>query len=208
MHSIEPPEARNPVSTPNPSRHALPASAPAAPHSVPRYVPLRPHAPARSHLVVAQGNALDALPAFVGEVSALPGAAMLVTHGNLRATGLPTEFHASIDALEDEVRRRLNDSAVGLHLYVCGDEAFIWRIRRVAHALGMLPEEIHATVSGARRTVYCVHCSASHPHDALDEVTCPDCGVRLSVRPHFSARLGGYFGVCADADRPYAGDDA
>ncbi|CAN0626014.1 dimethylamine monooxygenase subunit C [Burkholderia multivorans] len=202
MHSIEPFAAG--------SRTRQPQSAhtPFVPPSVPQYAPLQPCTVARSHLVVAQGKALDAARALVDALAGQPGAALLVTLGNLQATGLPTVFHASLDALEDDVRRRLNESAVGVRLYVCGDEAFVWHIRRVAQAAGMLPDEVVATVSGLRRTVYCVHCGASHAHAAHDEVTCPSCDVRLSVRQHFSARLGAYLGVCADADRPYAGGDA
>ncbi|WP_269501572.1 dimethylamine monooxygenase subunit DmmA family protein [Burkholderia sp. IMCC1007] len=207
MHSIEP------FATGSRTHEAQPAHTPfvppSLPPSLPQYAPLQPCFAARSHLVVAQGNALDAVRALVDALAGLPGAALLVTLGHLRATGLPTVFHASLDALEDDVRRRLNESVVGVRLYVCGDEAFVWHIRRVAQAAGMLPDEVVATVSGMRRTVYCVHCGTSHAHDgpdAYDEVTCPSCDVRLSVRQHFSARLGAYLGVCADADRPYAGD--
>lgn len=202
MHSIEP------FSTGSRTREPQPAHTPFVPPSLPQYAPLQPCAVARSHLVVAQGKALDAVRAFVDAVAGLPGAALLVTLGNLQATGLPTVFHASLDALEDDVRRRLDENPVGVRLYVCGDEAFVWHIRRVAQAAGMLPDEVVATVSGMRRTVYCVHCGTSHAHDGHDEVTCPSCDVRLSVRQHFSARLGAYLGVCANADWPYAGDDA
>ncbi|WP_124664798.1 dimethylamine monooxygenase subunit DmmA family protein [Burkholderia sp. Bp8998] len=205
MHSIEP------LATSSRTREPQAAHTPFVPPSLPQYAPLQPCSVARSHLVVAQGKALDAARALVDGLAGLPGAALLVTLGNLQATGLPTVFHASLDALEDDVCRRLNESAVGVRLYVCGDEAFVWQIRRVAQAAGMLPDEVVATVSGMRRTVYCVHCGTSHAHDghdARDEVTCPSCDVRLSVRQHFSARLGAYLGVCADADRPYAGDQA
>ncbi|WP_124488087.1 MULTISPECIES: dimethylamine monooxygenase subunit DmmA family protein [unclassified Burkholderia] len=203
MHSIEPFAAR--------SRQPQPAHTPFVPPSLPHYAPLQPCAEARSHLVVAQGDALHALPAFINALAGLPGSALLVTLGKLQAIGLPAVFHASLDTLEDEVRHRLNESTVGVRLYVCGDETFVWHIRRIAQAVGLLPEEVAAAVSGTRRTVYCVHCGAAHAHDGHDEpdeVTCPSCDVRLSVRQHFSARLGAYLGVCADADRPCAGDRA
>lgn len=209
MHSIEPFAAGSRI------RQPQPAPTPFVPPSLPHYAPLQPCAEARSHLVVAQGDALHALPAFINALAGLPGSALLVTLGKLQATGLPTVFHASLDTLEDDVRRRLDESRVGVRLYVCGDETFVWHIRRIAQAAGLLPEEVAAAVSGTRRTVYCVHCGTAHAHDGReghdghdepDEVTCPSCDVRLSVRQHFSARLGAYLGVCADADRPCAGD--
>lgn len=178
-------------------------STPGSPPSVPRYQALRICADARQHIVVVQADALTKIAAFITTLPAEPDVSILLIQGNTSATARRALFFPTHDALGRHLLATLDRSAIGLRLYVCGDEAFIWRVRRLAGEEGMLAEEISAELGAAPRAVYCVHCSASHVYDALPEVECIGCGINLGVRQHFSQRVGAYLGVCADPDRPY-----
>lgn len=112
---------------------------------------------------------------------------------------------AADEPLEQRLQRRLEQACVGLQLFICGDEAFLWPLHAVARAAGLQPGEIHLLCHGqARRAVYCVHCASHQLAGASEQHLCHRCGVRLEIRRHFSQRLGAYLGVCADADHPYA----
>ncbi|MNN82432.1 hypothetical protein D3C81_1993680 [compost metagenome] len=95
---------------------------------------------------------------------------------------------------------------MGSHLYIMGDEAFVWRIHAQARAAGLEDDEIditHATVGP--RQVYCVHCGLTQACGPQPAMTCERCEVGLEVRQHFSQRLGAYLGVCSNPDQPCAG---
>lgn len=153
--------------------------------------------------MVVQADALANIAAFVATLPAEPDMSTLLIQGETSATVRRASFFPTHDALERHLLAILDRAAIGLRLYVCGDEAFIWRVRRLAYDAGLLPEETRAELNAAPRAVYCVHCSASHVYDALPEVECIGCGINLGVRQHFSQRVGAYLGVCADPDRPY-----
>lgn len=107
-------------------------------------------------------------------------------------------------ALHQALSDRLGRASIGLQLYLCGDEAFLWPLHALARDAGLQAEEIHLLRHGeARRAVYCAHCASVQLAGAADHHACQGCGVRLEVRQHFSRRLGAYLGVCADADHPY-----
>jgi hypothetical protein len=100
----------------------------------------------------------------------------------------------------------LVSATVGSHLYIMGDEAFIWRIHGEARSAGLENDEIDITrtIDGPR-LVYCVHCGLTQAAGPLPLLTCIGCAVGLEVREHFSRRLGAYLGVCTNPDQPYAG---
>jgi len=100
----------------------------------------------------------------------------------------------------------LVSATVGSHLYIMGDEAFIWRIHGEARSAGLENDEIDITrtIAGAR-LVYCVHCGLTQAAGPEALLTCIGCDVGLEVREHFSRRLGAYLGVCTNPDQPYAG---
>jgi dimethylamine monooxygenase subunit C len=178
-------------------------SNPGSPRSLPFYQVLQPHEAASQHLVVVQAEALGRIAAFMTALPHESGLVTLLVQGDRSATVCPASFFPTQDALARRLLATLDRAAIGLRLYVCGDEAFIGCVRRIAGTAGMLPEEIIAELHATPRAVYCVHCSASHVYDALPEVECAGCGINLSVRQHFSHRTGTYLGVCADPDRPY-----
>jgi dimethylamine monooxygenase subunit C len=181
------------------------------PTSLPRYAPLQLDARGTSHLLIAQPDGLDAHMAFVEQLARLErlksdsGATVIVLGQFVRPTGLVMQMQGCPDeaALERAVRQQFAKAEVGLRVYLCGDESFVWRMRLIATGAGLRDEELRMVASGTRRAVYCVHCGLVHDYALEDEVTCAGCGLRLAVRQHFSAMLGAYFGGCANPDFPY-----
>ncbi|MGY4494670.1 dimethylamine monooxygenase subunit DmmA family protein [Pseudomonas sp. TE3610] len=160
-----------------------------APHhytgSVPRYTPLVPCTGAVQHLIVAQCSGAAA------ELAAqLPSALLL---------------EGSATGVEPQLAEHLRHSHVGSHLYLIGEEAFIWHLHALARSAGLGAEEISAWAdpTGLRR-LYCVHCATLQEAEPTVQLICQHCSVRLAVREHFSRRLGAYMAVCADADQPFA----
>lgn len=160
-----------------------------APHpyagSVPRYNPLVPCTGAVRHLIVAQ-----CIGAAAELATQLPGAVLL---------------EGSATGIEAQLAEHLRHSHVGSHLYLIGDEAFIWHLHALACDAGLGAEEISAWAAptGLRR-LYCVHCGTLQEAAPTARLTCQHCSVRLAVREHFSRRLGAYLAVCEDADQPFA----
>lgn len=186
-----------------------PAAAP-APHapdrltSAPRYAPLAPCEDAQFHLLVAQRHTLDATAPFVARLAQLTTPSRVLSMERATPLAIEATFCTSEDDLAAELASTLAQCSPGTRLYLAGDEAFIWRMQRLARAAGLDREEIAATAIGAQLTVYCVHCAQTHDYVHGNEVTCMTCNVRLAVRGHFSERLGAWLGVCGDADHPYA----
>lgn len=180
-------------------------------------------------------GAMPSTPVYAPEISILASGRRLLVlqdaglaeaaqlYGQLGADGQPVELVAlrgeapwadgqrgcgSTDLLEVRVLTLLSTAPVGSRVYVCGDEAFAWRIYRLARNSGLLAEEIELIKTGSRRELYCVHCATLQTIGSEQDVACRHCGVQLLVREHFSRRLGAYMGVCLNPDQPYAEDKA
>lgn len=155
-------------------------------HSLPRYGQPLPRDAVTRHIVVMQSA--NACAPFVGELEQ-----PLVLNGE------NADFAHRLDDV-------LSRATVGSHLYIMGDEAFIWRIHVQARSAGLEDDEIDITHSlPGSRLVYCVHCGLTQAAGLESVVTCIGCEVGLDVRAHFSQRLGAYLGVCSNPDEPYAG---
>jgi hypothetical protein len=159
---------------------------------------------AQFHLLVAQADALDALDAFIKRLAQLPAPSRMFCTARATPLAIDTIFCTNENDLSAELLRTLSQCTPATRLYLAGDEAFLWRMHRLAREAGLEREEIATMPIGAQRAVYCVHCAKTHVYSNGDEVTCAHCKVRLSVRDHFSERMGAWLGVCADADRPFA----
>jgi hypothetical protein len=167
------------------------SAAPYSPHSVPVYREPTPSAHALHHILVTQSATAPAL-------------GRLIQGFDQPALPIPRVLCAAVEGFERQLKSLLDAAAVGTHLYVLGDEAFVWRIHSMACAAGMHSEEIDLIESGARvRRVFCVHCAGIQDSGPEPEVACTHCHVRLGVREHFSQRLGAYLGVCENPDQPY-----
>lgn len=162
------------------------SAAPDRLHSLPRYRRPHPREAASRHIVVMQSAA--ACASFVGE---------------LQQPLVLNEQNSNFGARLHQV---LGSATVGSHLYIMGDEAFVWRIHAQARAAGMEDDEIDITRSiVGQRLVYCVHCGLTQVCGPEPLMTCVRCNVGLEVREHFSRRLGAYLGVCTNPDQPFAG---
>ncbi|WP_371226328.1 dimethylamine monooxygenase subunit DmmA family protein [Pseudomonas sp. QE6] len=169
--------------------NVLPDSAPPVP-SLPRYD--QPPRLAGSQVVLLQQTDDPASAAVLAERLSLSADALQVLVADAPQAGA-----ALLECLAG--------ASVGLQLLLSGDEAYLWPLHALARQAGLRPEEIHLLNQGeARRTIYCVHCTALQSGGPAEQHDCQQCGVRLEVRRHFSHRLGAYLGVCADADHPYA----
>ncbi|MFW0755082.1 dimethylamine monooxygenase subunit DmmA family protein [Pseudomonas sp. H11T01] len=168
------------------------SAAPYRPQSVPVYrePTLRSHA--LHHILVTQTATAAALGRLIQ---------------SFEQPGLPTPrvLCAAVNDFERQLKALLDAAAVGTQLYVLGDEAFLWRIHGMARTAGMHNEEIDLIESGpVLRRVFCVHCGCVQDSGPQAVVFCGNCQVHLSVREHFSQRLGAYLGVCENPDQPYA----
>jgi hypothetical protein len=155
-------------------------------HSLPRYRQPLPRESVTRHIVVMQ-SATVSTP-FFGELEQ------------------PLVLNGESADFSRRLHQVLASATVGSHLYIMGDEAFIWRIHGEARSAGLENDEIdiNRTIAGAR-LVYCVHCGLTQAVGPEALLTCIGCNVGLEVREHFSRRLGAYLGVCTNPDQPYAG---
>ncbi|MFN3986985.1 MAG: dimethylamine monooxygenase subunit DmmA family protein [Rhodocyclaceae bacterium] len=180
-------------------------SAPPAMLSKPVYeCPQSPLAPARLRIVVAQDARLHEIDELLAGCRADAAPVVLLSLYGKAQDGVPQHNYHDADRLKGGLQGLLADAVVGTRLYLCGDESFIWSMQRLALAGGLVEDEIEHLRVGSRRTVYCVHCATAQESDEAPEIVCSACGLRLTVREHFSRRLGAYMAVCTDADRPYA----
>lgn len=160
------------------------------PFSVPQYRQPSLKAGAQHHLLVLQ-TAVEQLPESLQRFAQmLPRPILLSARDD--------DFDKYLDTL-------LYAAPIGSHLYVLGDEAFLWKVHVTAQGAGMLGEEIDLIDCGPTlRRVFCVHCGRVQDSPVVAQLNCVDCKVQLGVREHFSQRLGAYMGVCENADQPYA----
>jgi len=155
-------------------------------HSLPRYRQPLPRESVTRHIVVMQSAAV--CTPFFGELEQ------------------PLVLNGESADFARRLHQVLVSATVGSHLYIMGDEAFIWRIHGEARCAGLENDEIDITrtITGPR-LVYCVHCGLTQAAGPEPLLTCIGCAVELEVREHFSRRLGAYLGVCTNPDQPYTG---
>lgn len=159
------------------------------PFSVPHYRQAVPKASALHHLLVLQ-TAVDQFPESL--------------QAFVRDLPRPILLSADSDGFDKHLNTLLYAAPIGSHLYVLGDEAFLWQVHVTAQAAGMLSAEIDLIDCGpAQRRVFCVHCGLIQQRPAVAQLNCAGCQVQLGIREHFSKRLGAYMGVCENPDQPY-----
>ncbi|SEQ58008.1 hypothetical protein SAMN05216600_107126 [Pseudomonas cuatrocienegasensis] len=166
--------------------------------STPRYATVPNRRPALYRVLVAQDAALATTL-----LDHLAPTLLLSLGGELSAA-VEHEQLPSSEALYLRLHALLDQAQAGTCVQAIGDEVFVWQVHRVARQAGLLGDEIELFRQGARRRLYCVHCTRLQEIGAETESSCSHCGVRLLVREHFSQRLGAYMGVCIDPDRPFA----
>ncbi len=162
--------------------------------SRPLYQALTPDPDARAHLLLCDAN-----------VPAVAWAETWVVAHDSRAVPDPgpRREYRSVAQMLAALRHRLATERVGLRLCAHGTEPFIWDVAAAGEAAGLGPGEISLVHAGSlRRRVQCVHCKTMLADVAESPVFCTGCGAALTVRDHFSRRLGAFQGVAVDAEAP------
>ena len=107
------------------------------------------------------------------------------------------------DALIKALPEVLEGSQMGTHLYICGSEAFLWKVQQVTKTFGMHESEIAMELFGSSaRRVYCPHCETMNEGVTTDISECTGCGLSLINVDHFSRNMGAYLGFRVDAENP------
>ena len=97
----------------------------------------------------------------------------------------------------------LETATMGTRLYVAGTESFIGEVIARAASFGVVPDSVIAERRGSfARRVQCVHCKHVTDDVPTSPYTCPNCGLSLLVRDHYSRRLAAFQGVRIDAEAP------
>jgi len=156
--------------------------------SKPVYKPLDLDTSARRHIIFSQGPC----------------------EGVLAAQSLGSEVHvvAIQDGLPDTytavlVEDTLADAGLDTAFYAAGPERFLWEIEKTLRAAGIEQDRILLHLSGSKaRRVYCVHCQTINEYVTSTVYRCEQCAAYLTVRDHFSRRMGAYMGVVIDAEEP------
>ncbi len=110
---------------------------------------------------------------------------------------------ATLDAALLRLAHILATAAMGTQLYAAGSEGLIGQAIRTGMAAGLERAAIVTEHRGsAARRVQCVHCKAIMDGVTTQPVRCPQCGLALLVRDHYSHRIAAFQGVCIDAEQP------
>ena len=107
------------------------------------------------------------------------------------------------DQLLDALPKVLANSKMGLRLYICGAEAFIWKVAKLARDAGMNKSEYNLKLLGSKaRRVYCPHCEIINEGVTTDIHECQGCNLSLVNCNHFSREMSAYLGYRVDAEVP------
>ncbi|MEH6455544.1 MAG: dimethylamine monooxygenase subunit DmmA family protein [Cocleimonas sp.] len=107
------------------------------------------------------------------------------------------------DALLADLPAVLANSKMGLRLYICGAEAFIWKVAKIARDAGMNKSEYNLKLMGSKaRRVYCPHCEIISEGVTTDIHECQGCNLSLVNCNHFSREMSAYLGYRVDAEVP------
>lgn len=115
----------------------------------------------------------------------------------LEAAGLAdlwceTDEAAALARLCDALTR----ADMGTRLQIAGSDTLIGLGRRIAREAGLADAAITSELCGsAARRIQCIHCKTFTDGITTATIDCPGCGLRLSVRDHYSRRLAAYQAV-------------
>lgn len=183
--------------------------------SRPQYGRLEPVESARRNLIAAEGEGIHAVLRMLGEApEGFAGRCHLVfAEGETSATHELDVVRAfgldELDVLPDSeealryLERLLDGATMGTRLYVVGSESFLGQAVRSAVERYVDHTSIITELSGSlARRVQCVHCKHIVGGITTTHYTCPECGVQLFVRDHYSRRIAAFQGVSANAEDP------
>jgi predicted RNA-binding Zn-ribbon protein involved in translation (DUF1610 family) len=97
----------------------------------------------------------------------------------------------------------LENTQVGIKLYLAGTEGLIGQVIRDATRFGVAMSDIQTEHRGSTaRRIQCVHCKGIIEDVTVDPFQCSHCGLFLFVRDHYSRRIAAFQGVRVDAEDP------
>jgi hypothetical protein len=161
-----------------------------------------------THLVVADTYGVTVLERLFSadEIPDLSAVSVLVyntdQHTGARIANKGLE---DVTVLSDEaslvaaMREKLLSTTMETHLYIAAEHAFLGRIAEAAYACGIAAQSLTAETCGpSTRSAQCAHCKHVAKVDRRAYV-CPACHLTLSVRDHYSKRIGAYQAVIVTA---------
>jgi dimethylamine monooxygenase subunit C len=152
--------------------------------SRPTYRPLDLEPSGRTHLIAGVAEGRVSIDRVAGQARALAKAFTVIYDPNPEAD------------LTERLVAFFNTATMGLRVYFCGSESFLWTAVRAAAPFGFGMDEIQLELTAHNtRNVFCVHCRNVIAGVGADTCVCTHCGTLLDVREHFSRRLGCYMGV-------------
>ena len=109
----------------------------------------------------------------------------------------------SFEASIQRIRHVLQESKMGLQIYLSGTEGLMGQAQNEAMNAGYPHSAVQTEHRGSiARRMQCVHCKGITEDVETDPFVCGHCGLNLFVRDHYSRRLAAYQGVCIDAEDP------
>lgn len=158
--------------------------------SKPVYRPLEIDRTARHHVLIAQAERSR-------ETTGIEG----IAEGALDI--ISVNESSGPDELAAMIGMALESAEMDTAFYVAGPEAFLWAVEGKLRAGGVSRNRIYMDLAGsASRRVYCVHCQRMNFPVTMSLHPCDQCGMMLTVRDHFSRRMGAYMGVIVNAEVP------
>jgi hypothetical protein len=158
--------------------------------SKPVYQPLELDRTAKRHVIFAQGQGLT-------KALDLAESARDTTDIIEIEEGLPDSYTTTV------VSGVLADAALNIAFYASGPETFLWEVEKCLRAAGVEQDRILLHLAGSKaRRVYCVHCRTINEEVTTTVHRCEHCAMYLTVRDHFSRRMGCYMGVVINAEDP------
>ncbi|MGK0273208.1 MAG: hypothetical protein ACI88H_003887 [Cocleimonas sp.] len=181
--------------------------------SKPIYVPLEFDPKSRWSLLIAESEGLRGLVDLCNDSSAMEATATSVMYAGTDAEqsdaltfftndqcNLLNQFETQ-DSLLAALPDVLANSKMGLRLYICGSEAFIWKVAKLARDAGMNKSEYNLKLIGSKaRRVYCPHCEIINEGVTTDIHECQGCNLSLVNCNHFSREMSAYLGYRVDAE--------
>jgi len=163
----------------------------------------------KHHLMIADGEGADAILNIAAPDLMAKSHVIYIPQGTDCAARLhalkPAQFYKGPSYLASlqRIRRVLQNSHMGLQVYLAGTEGLMGQAMQEAVTAGIPHTAIQTEHRGSvARRMQCVHCKGITEGVEIDPFVCSHCGLNLFVRDHYSRRLAAYQGVCVDAEDP------
>lgn len=155
-----------------------------------------------AELILADAAGIEAVAALLaGAPAGFAGrtTAIVAASGADRLEGAGLARLVRVDDVEAGLARlteALSQAEMGTRLQIAGSDTLIGRARRIAREAGLDDGSVVTELCGSdARRIQCIHCKTFTDGVTTTTVTCPGCGLQLTVRDHYSRRLAAYQAV-------------